>query len=145
MTDRIDRADADVGARSEKARRNRRSAIIALCFVAGLPIGFYIGYAVVGPGLDLSAPWPPAIAFGSLALYLAAILFGSIALARQMDEVETARQHKASAFAVAVMLTVYPAWFFLWKGEVLPEPVHWMMFVLLWLSLMAGSLYYRYR
>jgi hypothetical protein len=64
---------------------------------------------------------------------------------RVMDEVDRQRGYKAASFAGTVLIVVYPAWYFLWRGGLVVEPIHWLLFGLFWLSLAFATLWYRFR
>ena len=133
------------GERRELDRDRYTKIVKGVLFGIGLCCGAAVGYYVASNDFDLSAQWPPALAAGIAVLYLLAMLFGSIALSRSMDEVEKARQYKAVAFAGAVYLVVYPVWFALWKGGFVIEPIHWALFAGFWVSLAGAAAYYRIR
>ena len=142
------RADAPrgEGERREAARRRKRWMIVAALALVGVVPGFYMGYQD-GAALARSEPlaWPPAVAAALAGVYLLAVIGGGLLMSKVMDEVERQRGYKAVSFAGAALMVVYPTWFLLWKGGFVPEPVHWMLFVLFWLSLALASLWYRFR
>jgi hypothetical protein len=143
MRDNIPRGE---GERRESARRRKRGLIIGALFTAGAITGFYMGHTDGGALFDgRPGGWPPAVAAALAALYLTAIIGGSLLLNGVMDEVERQRSYKAVSFAGAVLILVYPTWFALWKGGFVGEPIHWVLFVLFWLSLALSSLFYRFR
>jgi len=129
----------------ERASRRRRSVIIGTLFVLGLVTGAYGGWTLAASDFDLSQPWSPAVCLVLAGLYLAAMLFGSIALSRNMDEVERQVHYRAAGAAGGAYAVVYPTWFLLWKGGFVGEPVHWAFFILFWVVLAASTIYYRYR
>lgn len=133
------------GERRERVARRMRFGIKGALFAAGLFTGIYVGANFVRNGFDFSAPWSPVAAVIIVAVYLAAMTVGSRLLSRHMDEVERDRGYKAAAAAAAAYVIVYPVWFALWKGGFVAEPVHWVMFVLFWLSLALATLWYRFR
>ena len=134
------------GERREASRRRRRGIVIGGLFVAGMITGAYMGYTDGAAMIENRASvWSPTVAASLAALYLAAILGGSLLLNGVMDEVERQRSYKAVSFAGAVLILVYPIWFLLWKGGFVVEPIHWVIFVLFWLSLALASLWYRFR
>lgn len=134
------------GERREAARRRKRGLIVGALFAAGLITGFYMGQTDGGAMIDGRAGGlPPAAAAALAALYLTAIIGGSLLLNGVMDEVERQRSYKAVSFAGAVLILVYPTWFVLWKGGFVGEPIHWVVFILFWLSLALSSLFYRFR
>ena len=139
-------APAGEGERREAARRRKRwlivSALAAIGFVPGLYVGFQHGAAAAQGEMPV---WSPTFAAALAGLYLAALLVGTLLLNSVMDEVERQRGYKAVSFAGAALMVVYPTWFLLWKGGFVAEPVHWVLFVLFWLSLALASLWYRFR
>lgn len=142
------RADAPLGEgeRREASRRRQRWLIVAALTLVGVVPGFYLGYQD-GSAMAQSRPlaWPPALAAGLAGLYLLALIGGGLLMNRVMDEVERQRGYKAVSFAGTVLMVVYPTWFLLWRGGFVPEPVHWMLFVLFWASLALATLWHRFR
>ena len=141
------RADAPLGEgeRRERSARRVRYGIKGALFVTGLAVGVYVGRMLLGGELDFAAPWPPAAALGIAAVYVVAIIAGSLLISRSLDELERSRTYRAAAVAGNVYLIVYPTWFALWKGGLAPEPIHWALFILFWLSLVLATLWYRFR
>lgn len=140
-----DSAPLGEGERRERAARRVRYGIKGALFVTGLAVGVYVGKMLVGGDFDFAAPWPPAAAVAIAAIYLVAIVAGSLLISRSLDELERSRTYRAAAAAGNVYLVVYPIWFALWKGGFVPEPVHWALFILFWLSLALATLWYRFR
>lgn len=134
------------GERRDAARRRTRWLIIAALVVVGVIPGFYLGYQD-GAAMAQNRPaiWSPTLAAALAVLYLVAVIGGGLLLNRVTDEVERARGYKAASFAGLALMLVYPTWFLLWRGGFVPEPVHWMLFVLFWLNLALASLWYRFR
>lgn len=134
------------GEARERARFRRRNIVFGAIFVAGLFSGFYIGHQeaerVFAGG---EGPWSPTVALVLAGTYLLAIVAGSLLLQGSMDELERHNGYKAGTFAAAVYIVLYPIWFLLWKGGFVAEPIHWVVFVIFWLSLLAGHLWYRFR
>lgn len=141
-----DDAPLGEGERREAARRRKRwwivAALAGVGFVPGLYIGFQQGAAAAQ---DQPLIWSPTVAALLAGLYLVAVAGGGLLMNSVMDEIERQRGYKAVSFAGAALMVVYPTWFLLWKGGFVPEPVHWMLFVLFWLSLALASLWYRFR
>jgi cation transport ATPase len=134
------------GERREAARRRKRWLIVAALALVGVVPGFYMGFQH-GAAAAQSRPlvWSPTVAALLAGLYLVAVAGGAVLMNSVMDEVERQRGYKAVSFAGAVLMVVYPTWFLLWKGGFVAEPVHWILFVLFWLSLALASLFYRFR
>jgi hypothetical protein len=134
------------GEARERARFRRRSVVIGAIFTAGLFSGFYVGHEEADAlfhGGD--AAWSPTVSLILVAVYLIAVGGGSLLLQNSMDELEKHNSYKAATVAAAVYIILYPVWFVLWKGGLVPEPVHWVVFVAFWLSLCAATLWYRFR
>ena len=113
------------GERAEKARKRRFSLMIA---------GFLIVGGIIGAVLTAVGPYgpgaiPPAIAVASAALLGVAILFGNWLFYRDIDEVEMHANLWASAWAVNFYALVYSTWYILWKGGLIIEPGHEIIFV----------------
>lgn len=142
------RADAPrgEGERREAERRRKRWLIFTVLVLVAIVPGFYMGYQD-GAAAARSRPpaWSPAVAATLAALYLLAVIGGGILINKMMDEVERQRGYKAVSFAGAVLMLVYPIWFLLWRGGLVPEPVHWVLFASFWLSLALASLWHRFR
>ena len=142
------RADAPrgEGERREAARRRKRWLIVAALALVGVVPGFYMGYQD-GAAMAQSRPsvWSPTVAALLAGVYLVAVIGGGLLMSKVMDEVERQRGYKAVSFAGTVLMVIYPTWFLLWRGGFVPEPVHWMLFVLFWLSLALATLWYRFR
>ncbi len=141
-----DSAARGEGERHEAARRRKRWMIVAALAASGFVPGLYLGYND-GAALAESRPsvWPPALSLGLVGLYLAAVIGGGLLLRGVTDEVERQNAYKAASFAGMALMLVYPVWFVLWRGGFVAEPIHWMLFLLFWLSLALASLYYRFR
>ena len=127
------------------ARRTARNRMIifGMLFGVGLAAGIAAGNHAADNGF--SGTWPPAISIGTAIVYVIAIIAGSVALSRVTDEVERAQSYKAVALAGAGYMLAYPVWFLLWKGGVVAEPIHWVLFVGFWLLLAGGTIFYRFR
>ncbi|HEX9932046.1 MAG TPA: hypothetical protein VGB08_04335 [Allosphingosinicella sp.] len=136
-----------IGEQAERGRRLRKIAVIGALFTFGLVSGFFVGHS--GRGLEaLLGPEPilsPAVAIGLVVLTLAATAIGSLLLKDQMDEVEKLNKYKAGSVAGSVYLLTYMCWFFLWKGGLVPEPMHIVLFLLFLVSFFGGMAHYRYR
>jgi hypothetical protein len=143
MRDSVPRGE---GERQETARRRKRWMIIGALFVAGLGPGFYLGSLDAGPVEALrTVTWPPGLVAMFLALHLGAVVGGGLLLSKQADELDRERGYKSVSFAGTLLMIVYPAWYVLWRGGFVPEPIHWVLFLLFWLSLILAAIFYRFR
>jgi hypothetical protein len=136
-----------MGERAERGRRMRKIVIFGALFGFGLVSGFFVGFS--GRGLEgLLGPepiLPPAVAIGLVVLTLGATAIGSLLLRDQMDEVEKLDKYKAGSVAGSVYLLSYMCWYFLWKGGLMPEPMHIVLFLLFLVSFFGALGAYRYR
>ena len=112
------------GERAEAARKRRYLALIAI-YIA-VAVVMVIGTAVFKrPGQQVEPSW--AIAFAIL--YVGVSLIGGWRMCRLVDEVEMRDNRAAAVWAGCFYGLTYPVWFFLWKGGLLPEPSHILMYV----------------
>jgi hypothetical protein len=141
-----DSAERGEGERRDSARRRKRWLIIGSLAVAGFFPGLYLG-SNDGAALTKinSETWSPTLVAVLVGLYLVAIVGGGLLLRGVTDEVERQNGYKAASFAGMALMLVYPIWFLLWRGGFVPEPIHWVLFVIFWLSLALASLWYRFR
>jgi len=140
-----DGAPRGEGERREGAMRRGRLWLIGGLFAVGLVSGFYVGKTEALSAKAGVSLWTPELAIALTAAFLLAMVVGSLLMNRVMDEHERQRAYKASAAAGAALLFVYPPWYFLWKGGLLPEPMHLALFSLFWVALALSTLWYRFR
>lgn len=138
-------SDEMSGERRLKAREQRIWAVRGGLFVVGLVTGLLVGYLAGDEGFTSDAKWPTSIAVALVVTYLSTIAIGTWLLRQSCDEVERLVQYKATAAAGLFYVLAYPVWFVLWKGDLLPEPSHWQLFIGFYLALTAGYLFYRFR
>ncbi|MFM9978307.1 MAG: hypothetical protein ACKVOP_09750, partial [Sphingomonadaceae bacterium] len=95
-------------------------------------LGGLIGAGFIAFNSDLIAPMngsiPPAMAVILAVILATAVLWASIAYNKRADEIAIVNNIHASATGSFVLLAGYPLWFLLWKGGLLPEPSHMIMF-----------------
>ncbi|HEU0100150.1 MAG TPA: hypothetical protein VFQ67_15425 [Allosphingosinicella sp.] len=141
-----DSAPQGEGERRDLARRRKRWLILAAIAVLGGVPAFYAGFQD-GAAMAQSRPltWSPTLAAVLAGLYLVVMVGGGLLMHGVTDELERQRGYKAASVAGLTLMLVYPTWFLLWRGGFVAEPVHWMLFVLFWLSLALASLFYRFR
>ncbi|MEO6215543.1 MAG: hypothetical protein ABIO86_05905 [Sphingomonas sp.] len=114
----------DPGERAEAARKRRFRVLmavyvaVAMLIVAGTAVSTRAGHRVT-PG------W--AIAFALL--YIGIALVGGWRMYHLVDEVENRDNRVAVEWAGCFYGLTYPVWLFLWKGGLVPEPDHVLMFL----------------
>ena len=128
-----------------KRKTRRKWIILGFLFAAGFIGGFTAARMEDVRGYDFAGPWPPEVAIGLLVLFAVSISIGGWLMRRQMDDYEKMLNTKAAAAAGGAVLVGYPIWFLLWKASLVPEPVHWMIFIGGYVALYAALLFYRYR
>jgi hypothetical protein len=137
--------DSGVGEARERARSRRWRNILLGAGAMGLIPGFLLGYSLNDSILDPSTTWPGWIAIMLAVTYLIAVTVGSWLLYRQVDELQRQVYGKAAMVAASAVIILYPVWWILWMGALAPEPIHWVIFLTLYVIYAGGSLYYRYR
>ena len=133
------------GEQRERARRRRKAWIVGGVFTVGMVAGFAMGWREAQHLFAGSEGWPPAMTIAIALSYVIAVVGGGMLLSRQTDEVELQSQYKAVAAAALVYALIYPVWFVLWMGSLAPEPMHGILFIAFWVSLLGAFLFYRFR
>lgn len=111
------------GERADRRRRARARVILLVSLV--LAVGIIALTVIFKQSGHAIAP---AGAIGVTLLYLAGIAV-SWRGARFSDEVEMRSTHRALAWATIAYILVYPGWYFLWRGGLVPEPSHETLFL----------------
>lgn len=123
MASREARMNEGPGERAEKSRSNR---------FWGLMSGFMLLGGVIGVALvvlERNGALPPAVSIGIVALLIVGVGGGSWYFYRDIDEVERRDNLWGAAVALHFYLIGYACWYFLWKGTLVPEPDHQVIFV----------------
>jgi hypothetical protein len=128
------------GERAEAARKRRAAMLFALSMVLG--VAMIVGTTIFKQDHGRIAPgW--AIAF--VGLYLLAVFASWRFACRVSDEVELRNNVGALAAGGTAYALIYPSWYFLWRGGLVPEPIHEALFVVAFLAMMIAYLWKRYR
>ena len=143
---RPDQAGAGPGEARERARSRKRNIVLGLLFLAGLLSGLYVGHqegeALFAGG---DGAWSPALSLALAGIFLVAVIGGSLLLQSSLDELDRLNSYKAATVAGGFYTIAYPLWFVLWKGGLVREPVHWLVFVGFVATLCAAHLWFRFR
>lgn len=127
-----------------KARRRRLYTIIGALALSGFVVGFLSArFEREGGGFLEGIPAEWAIA--ASAIYLLTITIGTWRYYKVVDELERHDNRWAMTMALNLYLIGYPIWFMLWKGGLVPEPSHEIIFVVLYLALMAAYGWKKFR
>jgi hypothetical protein len=137
--------EAQSGERRLKARNRRWWQILLGAGAAGLVPGFFLGKEVNDGLFDPATVWPTWIALLLAGSFLVAVSLASWLLYRQVDEHQRQNYGKAAVIAAGIVIILYPVWFILWMGDLVPEPSHWVIFLTLYITYAAASLYYHFR
>ena len=128
-----------------KVRNRRWWQILLGASAAGTIPGFLLGYSTKGDLFSLTTVWPAWIAILLAVTFLVSVSLSSWLLYRQVDEHQRQNYGKAAVLAAGIVIILYPVWFILWMGDLVPEPRHWVIFLTLYITYAGGMLYYRYR
>lgn len=134
----------NVGERNERAARNRRLGYYAALVATGFAVGFVFALAE-GKGGWSDDGIPSLIAIILAIVTFGAMFGGSLLIKRRTDEVEWQNNLFAGAMATFVVVLGYPVWFLLWRGGLVPEPSHIVMFATLYLVLGGAYLFRKLR
>jgi hypothetical protein len=145
MMGRTGVAERGAGETAERARFKRLAIILAACGAIGFVPGFFIGYTDVGSLFDESTDWPAWLSIGLPVLLIGTSVIGGLLAQRQYDELQRLIIYKAISFAAAAYFLAYPAWFFLWKGGFVPEPMHGALFGIFYFGFILGYVYNRFK
>lgn len=129
----------------ERSRRSRKVWLIGTLVAVGFVAGFLGGYTQADALFDPAQKWPPALGVGLAILYLVAVIGGGLLLSRFTDEFERMAQYKATTAGAISYIVVYPVWLLLWKSGLVPEPMHFIIYLLFMAVVLIASLFYRVR
>ena len=136
---------AGTGEALERSRRSRKVWLLGLLVAGGFVGGFLSGYTQADALFDSTQTWPPALGIGLAIFYLVAVVGGGLLLSRYTDEFERLAQYKATSAGAVAYIIVYPVWLLLWKGGLVPEPMHFIIYLLFMAVVLIASLVYRVR
>ena len=129
----------------ERARRRRKYWLLGVLVGVGFTAGFLSGFTQADGLFDPAQKWPPALGLGLAIAYLVAAVGGGILYSRHTDEFERASQYKAVTLGAGAYIVVYPVWLLLWKSGFVPEPMHFVLYLLFMVTILGASLFYRVR
>lgn len=128
------------GERREAARSRRWMALMTGMFIFGGLVGF--GYGLVED--ESTGAIPVWAALGACISFLAATVLSVVYLRRDSDELEVLNNLWALAGAGSMLIVGYPCWYVLWRGGLVPEPSHEIVFGLAYLTLVLIYLWRKY-
>lgn len=113
------------GERAERLRARRYWTISLICGLIGGGVGATLAYLGDNDARALPAAW----AVGITIFYVVGLIFGSWLFFRQTDEVDVRDNLIACTIGIYFYATLYPGWYFLWKGGLVSEPDHQLLFI----------------
>jgi len=127
----------------ERSRRRRKYWLLGILGGGGFAAGFLSGYTQADQLFDPAYKWPPALGVGLVIAYLVAAIGGGMLYSRYTDEFARMAQYKAVALGAGAYVIVYPVWLLLWKSGLVPEPMHFIIYLLFMAVVLIASLFYR--
>lgn len=121
---------------AERAQNKRLQLKLAAFMLLGGIFGMAIAYIRNSEAGTL----PSSIAILLVILLLVGGGVGGYLFQRSVDELEKRHNLEAGSAALSVYMLLYPSWFFLWKGNLAPEPDHIAIFMIVMLT--TAILYY---
>jgi hypothetical protein len=127
-----------------EAAARARSRRLLLYFVVLGAIGGVIGFvtALLEPNsanLLSGRSVPPAFAIVAAIVILVAVVIGSLRYHSVIDEFERRDNLIAATWGANLLLGGYPVWLLLWKGGLVPEPQHLILYLAVLLT--SGGVY----
>ena len=133
-----------MGPRTRQAR-----LMVLLCVGLGMAIGIALSmgtWSEAGPAAVFSdAPLPPLLATVVLALWLIVVPAISWIWFRSVDEHEARSYNFGGLIALHVYYFALPAWWLAWRGGLLPEPQHGILFAIVTAVWCLAWIWRRYR
>jgi hypothetical protein len=126
------------GERAYRRQSRRKTAVVGALFLGGALVGGVIGFLDQSPSrsvLDMNPT--PGVAIGIVVAFVLLVGIGTKLWWQRMDEVERRGHLVANSWASAVMVMGYPIWFVLWRGGLVVEPQHTVLFAA---TILAGAL-----
>ena len=114
------------GERAEKTRSRRFWGTLIVLFVAGGIIGGIHGFLTRG---NWETMLPAGWAIFMAGTWLISVTAGTWYFFRSIDELEMRDNLWSGTVAVYFYCITYPTWYFLWKGALVPEPSHELLFL----------------
>jgi FtsH-binding integral membrane protein len=133
------------GEARDRANNRRRLWLFSGLALAGGIVGFTFAMFEAKNDVALGGTIPPAVAIALAVVTFVAMVWGTVAYKRRIDEVVLRDNIYAGAWGAFTIFVGYPVWFLLWKGGLLPEPSHMAMYAILYVVTCAVYLFRKYR
>ncbi|OYY89743.1 MAG: hypothetical protein B7Y45_10750 [Sphingomonas sp. 28-66-16] len=115
-------------------------ALAAGGFVVGLTASLVENEVPGGVGT-----FPPGFAIAATALFVLLVGGGSWRYFRQIDEVERRNNYVGATWGANLYMIVYPSWWMLWKGGLVIEPAHEILFAIMLVGTYTAYVWHKYR
>ncbi|HEV7660184.1 MAG TPA: hypothetical protein VGO55_10095 [Allosphingosinicella sp.] len=132
------------GEKMERDRRQRRSFILIVLMAAGGVLGLVIAVAAPKGADVLQGALPAWAAVTAAAVWLVAVVGGSLWYKRHADEIDLAEQMWGMASACATIIILYPVWHLLWRARLVPAPDANVVFVALYVVMTCAYLWRKF-
>jgi hypothetical protein len=129
----------------ERRQKGRQTLILSLLMIAGGMTGLAFALTQEGGAGLYQGVIPAWVAIGLVALWLVSVIGGSYWLKRHIDEIEQAAQVWGIAMAGSFVLILYPAWYLLWRGQLVMEPNAHILFGTLYVVMIIAYLWKKFR
>ncbi|MDQ3140195.1 MAG: hypothetical protein M3Q15_05665 [Pseudomonadota bacterium] len=145
MMEGVMRPEDDSGTKAERSRSRKWWTVMALVAASGFAAGAIDGTVSTTDGGFMQGALPGWLAIAIAISYLVSIVVGTIAYKRYSDELDIQANIWGSAVGASALLLTYPVWWILWRGQLVGEPVHETLFLLMFGSALLGYLWKKYR
>lgn len=132
------------GERALQARKRKVVGSVILLMLGGAVVGFATSVGSGGASL-LTAPMAPWLAIAATVVLLITLSWGSWRFFQVVDEVELRDNYIASTFGLYAYISVYFSWSLLWRGQLLPEPQHFVLFCITMVFTLIAYLWMKFR
>jgi hypothetical protein len=133
------------GERLHEEQRRRFWMTIGAIGLVAMPIGAAVGFVAASEKTDLGGFWraiPDGVAILVVVVSVALFTLGTWRFVKTIDEVELVDNLWGSTAAYYAYAVLFPAWWALATAGVVPEPNHWIIFLV---ALAAGGALYFWR
>jgi FtsH-binding integral membrane protein len=137
--------ERNIGEARDRANNRRHILLFSGLTLAGAAVGFVFAMFESKNEFYLGGTIPPGVAIALAVIAFVAMVWGTVAYKRRIDEVVLRDNIYAAAWGAFVVFVGYPVWFLLWKGNLLPEPSHMVLYAVLYVVTCAVYLYRKYR
>lgn len=136
---------APTGEAREARRVRLQKIIIGLAIGLGAIVGATLAVTTDGLFASSDGGWPPIVAIGVVLAVMVGVPLLMLAAMKTTDEIELAHQAWAMQAGGFALICLYPAWYALWKGGFVAEPLHEAVYVAFFAVTMLGYLFHRYK